>query len=221
MRKRIDPTQNVLIDGNFSLSNGDNDRFTEIESFYGSEKINRQINQILNQSDRLSGNTKGSYTKKLNHGKSVLKASGSFSLSQSLSESDIYTETSFVDSDNDAIRNVFQDNDTEGLSYSIAATFTQKIGSGIYLTPEVSVGNSVEDLNRKDGDQGEDKFYIMESDFREKYIWIRPKLSLKKVAVKSTISLSLQMEKGKLENTLNESSGTGDTYLYFLQLLDQ
>lgn len=219
LRKRIDSTQNILFDGNFALSNGDDDRLTRTRSLYGDEQVNRQINHTTDISDRISGGANGSYTKKLNHGKSVFKVGGNFSLSQSLSEKNINTKTYFTDPVDDLIRGNFQDDDNNTIRYSLSTTFTQKIGRGLYLTPEVSAGISEEKLSRTEGVSQSNEFKIwvpVENEFRKKYSWIRPQLSLKKVTGKATLSLALQMENGRLENALNQSEKTDENCLYLL-----
>lgn len=217
LRKRIDTTQNILVDGNFAVTNGDNNQLSLSESWINNDLINTLNNQTSNVSDRISGSANGSYTKKINHGKSVFKVGGNLSLSEALTENNIYTETQFLDSDLNSTRNVYQDNNTDNLRFSGVLTFTQKIGNGTYFTPELSAGRSVEDLNRLEGNLGPDKSLSqMDNDFQKRYSWLRPKLSLKRVTKKATVSLSLLMEKGKLENTLNETTDDNNNYTYFL-----
>lgn len=218
LRQRIDTTQNILVDGNFALTNGDNNRLSFTESSSNDILVNTLLNQTTNLSDRISGFAKGSYTKKLNHGKSNFNVGGNLSLSKSLAENRIFTETNYLQPPNVVERNVFQDNENESLRFSVNTSFTQKIGTGIYLTPELRAGRSIEDLLRIDGSlmSFENK---VESNFQKTYSWFRPKLSLKKVAKKTTVSLTLQAESGELVNSLNEETESSNNYFYLLPSL--
>lgn len=219
MRKRIDTTQNILIDGNFSLGNGSNSRLSMLESLTNDILINTLKNQTSNNSNRISGSANGSYTKILNHGKSNFSAGGSFSLSKALTKNDINTETSFLETGGlySPLHNR-QDNKDENFRFSINTTFTQKLGKGIYLTPELSTGRTTEGLNRTDEEISKPNFSALlnvENDFQKIYSWFRPKLGLKKTTDKKTFAVTLQLETGKLENSLNEKE-TGKNYIYFI-----
>ncbi|MBT3382344.1 MAG: outer membrane beta-barrel protein [Prolixibacteraceae bacterium] len=219
LRQRLDTTQNILVDGNFSLTNGDNNRLAFSESSSDEVLINTLLNQSTNISDQISGSARGSYTKKLNHGKSNFNVGGDLSLSKSLAENQIFTETNYIEPQNLIERNIIQDNENESLRYSVNTSFTQKIGTGIYLTPELSAGRSIEDLFRTDVIlPGPNKVRIIPYDniFQKKYSWFRPKLSLKKVAKKTTVSLTLQAESGNMVNTLNETTESDNSYFYLL-----
>jgi hypothetical protein len=219
LRERIDTTQNILVDGSFALTNGDNSRLSFTESSSNDNLINTLLNQTANISDRISGNANGSYTKKLNHGKSNFNVGGNFSLSKSLDENRIFTETNYIEPINLVERNIFQDNENESLRFSVKTSFTQKIGNGIYLTPELSAGRSIEDLFRTDGNlPGPEYVGTISHDntFQKEYSWFRPKIGLKKVAKKTTVSLTLQAESGNMVNSLNETTESDNSYFYLL-----
>jgi len=219
MRKRIDSTQNVLLDGNFSLGKGKNNRSAFTESSSNEVLINTLRNQTSNVNDRLSGRVKGSYTKILNKGKSNFSIGGNFSISTSLTENTINTETNFFDQGTISNRNVFQDNENETLRFSFNATFTKSFGKGLYMTPKLETGQSDETLFRSEGDLagGEFRDYeISENDFQKRYSWFRPEINLKKSNNKRTISVTLQAESAKLENTLNENTETDKNYFYLV-----
>ncbi|MDX1283881.1 MAG: outer membrane beta-barrel protein [Draconibacterium sp.] len=218
MRKRIDSTQNVLLDGNFSLGKGKNNRLAETESSSNNELVNTLRNQTSNTNDRLSGRANGSYTKILNKGKSNFSVGGNLSVSTSLTENIIDTETRFMESGQNQMRDVFQDNKNESLSFSLNTNFTKSFGKGFYMTPNLKVGRSIESLFRTEGSLStyENK---LENDFQKRYSWFRPEINLKKTNDKRTISLSLQAETGRLENTLNENAETEKNYFYLIPSL--
>ncbi len=218
LRQRLDSTQNILLDGNFMLSGGNGNRSTDLSSFLGLNLVNRQTDASRNNSDRISGSANGSYTKKLKNGVSVFKIGANLSLSQSFTESDYATETYFSipDSLNDLSR--FQDDDNNSLNYSANSNFTQKIGKGLFLTPEFSVGRSNEDLTRKEGQDLSSQAAI-NNELNKEYSYLRPKLALKRTGGKSTLSLAMQLELGKLNSQLNGSELSSSSFIYWLPSL--
>ena len=219
MRKRIDSTQNVLIDGNFTLGNGNNNRLSTTESSTNNVLVNKLLNQTFNNSERITGSASGSYTKILNKGKSNFSTGGSFSMSSSLTENLINTESFFLD-EGVSVRNVFQDNDNESFRFSINTSFTKSFGKGFYLTPNLKVGSSIERLFRNEGNPGPEKvLWSIENNFQKQYSYFRPEINLKKTNDKKTISLTLQVESGKLGNTLNESPESNKNYFYLVPSL--
>ncbi len=219
LRKRIDTTQNILVDGNFILSNGNNNRNTEITSFYGAELVNNQLDYNKNLSDRISGSANGSYTKMIKNTASVVKIGGNLSLSQSLTNRDITSETFYTDPGYKLTQNIFQNDENNNLSYSGNATFTQKIGKRFYLSPEVSSGRIQEDLRREEQDNqnvNTDPYFSLPNLLNKEYTWFRPRLGLKRTGEKSTLSMDVQLEMGKLQNTLNTTIVADNNYLYFL-----
>lgn len=217
MRKRIDSTQNVLIDGNLILGKGKNNRNSMVESLSDNVLINTLLNQTSYNSQRQSVSANGSYTKILNKGKSNFSAGGNFSFSTSLTENIISTETAYLLEDLVTDRNIFQDNENETYRFGMNAAFTKNFGKGFYMTPNLKVGRSVESLFRTDGDFGPDKIlWDVENDFQKIYSWFRPEINFKKTNNKRTVSFSLQAESGRLENTLNENKETDKNYFYLV-----
>ena len=218
-RQRIDSTQNVIVDGNFVLGKGKNNRLSFLESSTNYELINSLLNETSNKSNRLSGGAKASYTKILNKGKSNLSLGADFSISNSLTENLIATETTFSESAAVFFRNRYQDNETDNLNYSAHFSFTKNLGKGFYITPNLKAGTNEEKLNRQESDLPgtEFKLYaLLENDFQKKYTWFRPEINLKKTNDKRTISFTLQLENGQLQNTLNNETNSDNTFIYFV-----
>ncbi len=218
LRNRLDSTQNLIIDGNFAISNGDNSRFALDESSQNTTLINKLKNQTSNTSDRISGTASGSYTKKLNKGKSIFDFGGNLSLSQGLTKNKIYTETTVMNPMQTDVSNLFQDNETNNVRYSLNTSFSQYFGKGLYLIPSITAGNNIENLDRKQGipDPGGAVIDSLSPEFQKKYGWIRPKLSFKYTSGKTSLTVAIQNETGKLQNTLNGTEDEGKTYVYFL-----
>jgi len=79
-RNRIDSTQNIIADGNFTITTGSNNRKTFVESWYNGTQINRMNDLTVNNSERISGSGNASYMKKMGSGKTVFEADGTLSL---------------------------------------------------------------------------------------------------------------------------------------------
>ena len=216
-RNRIDTTQNIIVDGNFALMNGDNSRLSFDESSYNDILVNNQENQTSFISDRLNGSASASYTKKLNKGKSVLEAGGNVSLSQGLTKNKIYTEMVVTNPGQAFISNQFQDDQTNNLRYSSDVSFSQFLGKGKYIIPSLNMGSSVENLDRSQGFP--DPFSVIDSlspEFQKKYGWMRPKVSFKYTSGKSSLTVSIENETGKLQNTLKSTEDDGKNYVFIL-----
>jgi len=219
-RNRIDSTKNIIIDGNVSLSNSNDDRSSNVFSNENALPVNKLANLTSNSSDGISGNTSGSYLQKLNHGKSIFKLSGDFMINKGTGKNLIKTLTSMYlnNSWNEKWDNLFQDNTTDHISWSGGSTLTQKIGNRLYLEPEVTIGGNVESLDRTQGFPLQNNFVVdsLSPEFRKRYNWIRPKISLIRNRTKTKITLALELENGKLENTLSNSTLGSKSYINLL-----
>ncbi len=216
-RTRIDSTQNIVVDGNITFTNGNNSSNSLINTLSNNSQVNRLNDLSELNSDRISGNIGGSYLKKIKQGKSVFNVSGDVSFSQGLSKNLINTEIIYYDNPAENTTK-FQDNKTDNLNYSATTSFIQKVGKLWYITPEISAGTNSETLDRTQG-TGVLRDYPDETlspYFQKNYLWFRPKLGFKRTTSKTTFTASLQMESGKLENTLNSNLLNNKSRWYFL-----
>ncbi len=219
-RNRIDSTQNIILNGDFSIIGGRSNRLSVTESSENNIPVNSIQNITGNNSDRIAGNAGGSYIKTINRGKTVIKATGNISLSQNLAKNLIETETSLFENNSwqKTKANKFQNDDSENLNYSVGATLTQKTGKVIYFEPEIRAGSNLETLDRTQGLPLQNDLVIdsLSPDFEKKYRWIRPKLSFIRNTQKTKLTFSLQVENGRLENTLNGSELNNRSFSYLL-----
>jgi hypothetical protein len=219
-RSRIDSTQNLVIDGNLAVSSGNNRRWSDVGSFSNEIPVNTLDYRTSNTSERLNGSVSGSYLKKLNYGKSVFKLSGNLLLSQGETRNVIYSETGFAGNNiwENSISNIYQDNHTESYNASLGATLTQKAGRLFYIEPEIRAGNQSETLNRFQGIPEANRMPIdsLSPQYSKHYTWIRPRLSLIRNLAKTRLTIALQLESGKMANTLNGNPSDSRSYLWFL-----
>lgn len=220
LRNRIDSTQNLVIDGNVGIASGKNRRWSEVKSSRDDMPVNMLDYRTSNLSDRLNGNISGSYLKKLNHGKSVFKVTGNLAVSEGETKNEIFSETGFTNNNgwNKTIRNLFQDINNENFNASLGIALTRKAGKIIYIEPEIRAGNQAESLNRYQGftDIRRIRVDSLSPGFSKNYSWLRPRLSLIRNLSKTRLTLAMQMETGKMSNTLNNNPSESQNYLWFL-----
>lgn len=221
LRKRIDTTQNIVVDGNLALSNGDLMLNSYSKSLSGNTLVNQLWNNTQNKSERISGNANGSYLKKLKQGKSVFKVGGNINFSKGLDENQIDSNLDYPELNNEVTLFKYQDNNTEYVNYSGNISFTQKLGKYWFFLPEIDAGNVTEVLHRKQGagfsKDNVDK--LLSPDFQKIYTWLRPKLAFKRTTQKANLNVSLQLESGKLENSLNDTLVNSFGKVYTLPML--
>lgn len=220
LRSRIDSTKNIVIDGNISISNGNNNRSSQVNSTENLALVNFLDNLTSNNSNGISGNMDGSYIKKLNKGKTIFKLSGNLSVSSQATKNLINTQTGLYNNNilNKTGINQFQNNNSDFLNWSAGTTLIQKLGNRIYLEPEILLGSDIESLSRSQGFPLLNNFVVdsLSPEFQKKYSWFRPKISLIRNTAKTKLTLGMELEDGKLENTLNNSGLGNRNYLNYL-----
>jgi hypothetical protein len=217
-RNRIDSTQNLNLNGNFSLMNGNNTRNLLTQSSTGNTPVNRLESLTKDKSDRVSGDFNGSYIKKIKPGKTVLEMSGSGSFSNGLTKTGFQTATTFFPEMTKTILNQFQDNRTDVMNFSLSATLTQKIGKILFMDPSLRVGYQKEKLDRTQGFSGPQPVEIdsLSPGFEKTYRYFRPGLTLNRNNEKTRFSIGLQAETGKLTSSLEGSILSENKYFYLV-----
>lgn len=219
-RNRIDSTQNLVIDGNVAIASGNNRRWSDLESFRYGLPVNTLEYRTSNNTNRLNGNASGSYLKKLNHGKSVFKITGNLALSGGETRNDIFSDTGFMGNGgwSKTTRNQFHDNKNESFNTSMGIALTQKAGRIVFIEPEIRAGYQTETLERFQGFPDVNRVPVdsLSPEFSKNYTWLRPRLSLIRNLAKTRLTLALQMETGKMSNSLNNNPSGSEDYLWFL-----
>jgi hypothetical protein len=172
----------------------------------------------VNNSERISGSGSASYMKKSRSGKTVFEAGGNLSLSQGITENEIQTETEIFNPYSKTPVLQFQDDRPDDLRYSASTSLSRYLGKGSYLIPSISAGNDFEELDRTQGIPGNPDVVTdsLSPDFQKKYSWLRPKLTYKYTAGRTSLTVGLQLESGRMENTLNGAEQNSNIYNYLL-----
>ena len=221
LRRRIDTTHNLILNGNVALMFNDLARLQETENWTGEELVSNLFSDRREQSDRISGNLAATYYRMIGKNKSVLKFSADGNYSRGLDQIRIDNQT---DLDNDLDPDLFrqyQDNETDRASFSGVVAYTQKIGKGLYLDPVIRLGRSLEHLDRVQGslENGMVPVDSVSPSFNKDYRWIRPGLNFRWNTKKSQLSLGIIGEFGIQENKLHDLPYPESQVRYFTPTL--
>ena len=218
VRYRIDSTQNIYLDGgaSFNLSNAWSQNYTS--SYRDDQLVNWLDNNSNQGSDRISGNAKASWLKKLNGNKTVIKLAGNGSLSQSLTDQQWQNKTYFAITDLESFESLYQDNQIDNLSYSVNTSVTQRLGKRIYIVPQINAASSQESLVRTQGFPSPNNTIIdsLSPAFDRIYDRIEPKLTIKRSTDKLQLNFFLNSELYKTQNFLWNDAGVEKTKFVFL-----
>ncbi len=217
IRSRIDSTQNIILNGDVSLNYGDMRRDIFSESYTDETLVNELTGNSYNDADNTSGKVSGSYTKKFNRGKTIFKLAGGADWESGKNNLQFENNTRFIAPVEEILEHQFRDNETKTTDYSVTASLSQQLGKRTFLSPKISMGNTIESLERTQGNIAPSKMIIdsLSPDFERQYQWIKPKLVFNYDTRKTNLALRLQFEAGKLETTLNGENGNKRDFFYF------
>lgn len=216
LRKRIDSTGNIILNGGLAFTMSNTNSYKLSYRSVNDSPINTLDYKSINDLDKISGNISGSYMKKINRNRTVLKLAADVFLSNKLSKTQFdntvwYSETGVEEHDDQ-----YQNNQTDNINYSAVASLTQKLSKLLYLEPAIRIGNTIESIDRTQGllMQNNEIIDSLSPDFKKSYQWLRPGISLKRNTEKTQFSLGLQMELGQLSTSLWDKNIIESTYWY-------
>ena len=206
LRRRIDSTHNLIFSGNLGLMYNDLARLQQTDNMIGEELMSSLLSNRREQSDRISGNLSGTYYRMIGKNKSVLKFSADGNYSKGLNQIRVDNQTDYTSGNDPDQFNQYQDNRTDLAGLSFAATYTQKIGKGLYLDPVVRLGGTMEHLDRVQGPLSNGRVPVdsVSPAFNKDYRWIRPGFNFRWNTKKSQLSVGILAEFGSMENSLNQ-----------------
>ncbi|MCK4751309.1 MAG: outer membrane beta-barrel protein, partial [Bacteroidales bacterium] len=212
---------NLIFSGDVAIMDNRQDRYMETGNMKGEQLISKLLSDRTNASDRLSGNLTGTYFRMFGSNNSVFKISGSGGYSKSLEDISINNVAEYQAAPEDELYNQFQDNRTDQMNLSVVASFTQKIGKGLYVVPQVRMGSNRETLDRMQGSlaNGMEPVDSISPGFAKDYGWIRPGLNLKWNTEKSQVTVGLLGEFGRMETELNSIPYPMANHFYFTPMV--
>ncbi|TSA33306.1 MAG: TonB-dependent receptor [Porphyromonadaceae bacterium] len=217
MRNRIDSTQTIIVNGNIGFSAGFSPQ-NSVTNAIGNDIPIYNLSRIsTRKSHSVSGSASGSYLKKFNRNHSIFKISGDGSYSGSLSNSRYQNSTQYFIPASTLVISQFQNVTTGNLMVSGSTSLTQKLGGLFYIEPAIRIGANNDHYDRTQGlpllnDQIIDS---LSPDFRKKYQWLRPEVSLTRNTDKTQFTAALGMELGQVGTTLWQESPVLAKHLYF------
>lgn len=221
LRRRIDSTHNLILDGNVGLMYNNLSSYTETSNLEGEDLVNKLLSDRQQESDRISGNLSATYNRMFGKNKSTLKFSGMVGFVQNMDDISITNETGFAGDSISETYSQFQDNQTDQLNLSLVASFTQRIAKGLYISPWVSLGGSNESLDRVQGPlaNGMEPVDSISPTFDKEYRWIRPAVNFKYNTEKSQLTLGVIAELGSIETNLNDDPYPRSEFVYLTPML--
>lgn len=222
LRTRIDSASNLVIDGNMAFLGGDNRRISELQNMAGGDRVNSQSGVSTSLYDRFSGNASGSFVRKLNYARTMLKITGNGAVSQSITGQTLWNEINYFSQPVPSIIRLKQNQDLDqnNRQFNLAAAITQKVGQYAFIEPEIRVAMAADMLNRSHAEGIFEEILVpvdsLSPDFRKDHNWIRPRLALIRNTQRVRFTAALQMETGTIGNHLNGSSLNQRSYSYFL-----
>ena len=217
LRNRIDSTQNIIINGNTSMSYGKTGSEMKSSVFSNDFEKNRLLNQRNDKAKRISGNISGSYMKLIDRGKTVFKLSSDASYSGDIGNTDWINDTWFFDPVSQISGSQFQNNKSKIRDLSVNTSVTRKTGKFLYLEPELQAGKQIESLNRiqRASSADSEKIDSMSPDFTRQYQWFRPGVKLIRNTEKTQFTLGIKMETGNTSNSLNDDNKAEKKNIFF------
>lgn len=218
MRNRIDSTQNIIINGSAAMSYG-NTASTQLMKVFDAEFIKNSVSTLKSEKDRqLLGNFSGSYQKLIDRGNTVYRLSSEASFIQDKGNRLLTNDMFFFNPESLVTNSQLQDNLTQLSNISVNSSVMKKIGKYLYLEHELKAGVQSESLNRTQVSPVADNERIdsLSPYFTRQYEWFRPEMRFIRNTPKSQLTLAMQMELGKTDNSLDEDNLTGDNHFYFI-----
>lgn len=218
VRYRIDSTQNIFLDGGASFNSSNAWGNSYMDSKQDGQLVNR-LDNISNQgSNRINGSAKASWLKKFAGNKTVLKLGANANISKSVSDQQWQNKTYFAAMDLSSLESLYQDNNSDNISYSANTSLTQRLGKRFFAIPEISYSSSDESLVRTQGIPAPSDALIdsLSPTFTRMYDRIKPGLTLKRSTKKVQLNLFMKSEFYRTSNFLWEDDGVENSYIAFL-----
>lgn len=217
-RNRIDSTQNLIINGGASFTNGSANGLLQSQSTQSELLVNELNSLTHNKAEDYSANISASYLKKWTSNWKLFKIKGDFFFKNATSNKHWLNSTSYYNPADSAINKGFQQDRNELLRYAASTSLTRKIGRLWYLVPAVSAGATDEALRRIQGIPPGNEYIIdsLSPDFSRQYLWLRSGFSFNRNTKKSQLGFTAQVESAGFANSLKDGGEVHIQKLYFM-----
>jgi len=197
-------TNNIILDGGVSFNTGTIPLSSTVSNYLNDVLTNSMTRESTDISDRLSGNIRATYMKRINEGTTIFKINGNGSLSNSNSNTRFENRTDFLSPVTSELINQFQDNSIKTYSWGASASLTQKIKGQYYMDLSLKSSNSNEMLVRRQGETGMGSLLIdtLSPDYEKIARSMSPGLTLRRSSKKLSFSMGLSYTFGKYSTSL-------------------
>lgn len=216
LRYRIDTTQNLIVNGDASLSYGNKSDIKTRSLFNGDNEKNRLFSVRDDNARRFSGNVSGSYQKIIDKGKAVFRISSDAALSKDIGNSGWMNQTLFFDPAGVASGDQYQHFNSYFTDFSAASSLSRRLTGSFFIEPGLKTGFQYESLNRLQSFTPDlnERIDSLSPEFSRVYKWARPSLSLIRNSEKTQFTFALQTEFGSTTNELNGDRKADDYHFY-------
>lgn len=218
IRRRIDSTQNLIINGKFSFSQGRNPGESYSESFYNDTLVNSLKQKSGFKSHNLNTKINGSYHYKFNQNRSVFKASIKANYTEGETDRLVDNQSFYFFPPSEKSNSQYQNDESDKLIISGGISLLQNISGNLIFEPGVNTGIESETFGREYGVPDTPEIIIdsLSPEFTKKHLWISPEIRLRKSTEKSTVSAGIGLRNGKTSNQLWEDNPISQSYLAIL-----
>jgi len=217
LRRRIDSTQNLILNAKLSFNNGKSPGNSSSMSYYNDTLVNSLLQNTSYFSDRITSNAGASYQKKFNANRSVFKLRANLELSKTSTDDLFDNQTRYYNPPSNLAYQQYQNDVSSKLNYSATASFIQNVR---YFTvePNFQYGQSFESISREQGIPVIPEVIIdsLSPDFTKNHNWIKPAISIRRDTEKTNLMLGLALQNGSIKNSLWDDEPVVEKYLALL-----
>lgn len=217
-KDKSDSTKTLLFNGSVGLTDATEDAVSLARVYAGGNLINNLEAQAGLKSNNFSGNGSFSFMKRGSGAFRLFSAGANAGFTAGMSSSDRRNISRFLGT-NDPVNDFqFRDKRSRNQQYGLSGTSLIRMGNGLYLEPEIRVGVTIDDLNRKQGVPGEGVTIIdsLSPDFSRTSVRLTPGVNLKRNFKKSKIVMGISAVTAENRNILNDSSSCKQWYTRLL-----
>ncbi len=217
-KNRIDTMNTLNLSGQMSLSSNNEMNSSGLSNYNNVADVSAQQGQNIIDGNILNGNVRTNYLKKMNSNWKLLNIGIEGSWLHGLSKNEIKTLTKYYSPPTDISIYQIQNNNNDVYKYSAEAGITRRTGAFTYVEGRVSAGREDETFSRTQGlaPESDGPIDSLSADLKKLYEWIEPKISFKRILVKSQMNVSLAARYLEINNEIKEQEKFSLDKLYFL-----
>lgn len=214
VRHLFNEKNNIIINGSLSAGSGSLPLVSETESIREGLPVNSNSRESSDRSDSFSGKADGSFLRKINDGKSVVKVTGRGSYSNNGSRSLFSNTTTLFDPLQEVIESSYRNNRTISGNWGGAISFTHQIAGRLYGDITLDAGGEESSLRRRQGVMAAvpELTDSLSPDFTLSNRQIRPGITIRRTGEKGNLSVGADFTTGSYTTTLWDDGGAGRDY---------